>query len=1210
MQEQLYFTWSTVGLGDVPGLRVRAASPGVSDINSELYNSFKPYLNYNLPQGIDSYAVDSTLDRTPISLILADTGKTRIVLQKVYKGKDKYNRPGVYFVHLLAGLPEEFLARDAIDLWKSRSWVTEVSDEYPVTLPPPRFDDLKRWPGLLSERDVASVQKYLPLLIQAYLTIETQRIYIAAPNSQVAALIWGLTHSIPRLLQQGLTFSTYEQDVTKSTVGIACTSTPDADLFLKGYAKSAQILPAECFTGKGIAIDCYSGKTSDLRYVSEEILNYSRYATDCFVQGRKRELDELLDTADRLGTKDTNEFLAVCKFYSSLAGDKALTKQEVTGLLSNKKLVTALLHQQKVQRAIIELAIADPQWWDQQAAPALTSIRPNFVNPANAQDMREVGALTAFGEQAAQALYAAMLHNQTRSGEALMRVLSAIAPPDKDVAPWLKLLQSFSEYMTQDKQFHPAKAFSWEFRAWLLQRWVYAYEHIPDDMILPWLQLNWNDFANLLALPGIPNKWHQLALTQLFTRSTEPLPKEIVKLFNNPKYQPLCLGALKDLMRFASTQPAALRCFQKLVQYGYGNKISLLMTLLNVGTASKKDIITPELLDEFFRSTRMKDKEKIELLEQYGSLLLGAGHQKLAPALVDIITVYVDNLSVDNLLDKSALITLQTLDLLGKQTDKLPPRVASHIKVWQCVGYGIVREPFVPLLLEKKFLTAMGEYIVHFKLQNDKKYRENLFLVIINSIQVVEELNLILEVFFKPLQKGSPKELLYDLSAFIGDRYNSSISYRLLLPYLAAALGYSSTMKALEDKEEFLVPLLRVLLKNVNSYTFDKLSGTIATWPKPYQKDWQTYAAPSEPKSLLQKGGDVVGNVIGGVGGVVGGGAKAIGGMIGSGKGNDDGRSPSRPLTNSSANPSEEQRPPQDRDGQGPAQYQQHMQPGYQQPQSHAIQRNMGYTSPANNQPNAGYQQERATPQQPYNPNDYQQQGGTAYIPPAQNPMPLQQDQPPLLQPTQNVSPVQPVQQSAPQYNEAVPEQAQMYSVPQQEPQSTVYVPPIYSNGQPVFPEWIVAVYKLKGPYIEYREAELKKELTEYNKKKLNVEWILDEQDLLRNLVNTTYILKILEMDVIVQSSIAHFQINTQPLLEKIYKDVQKKYKDKDKDKGSTEEEIKNVLLVFVRYRVLSEYFRKQEPPTRLKHWLEKQWLAAEDQGRIIRSPNPLPDGK
>jgi hypothetical protein len=1195
MLEQLYFTWSTIGLGDVPGFRVRAASAAISNINSERYNSLKAYLNYNLPQGTDAYAADATLDRTPTGLVYADTGKERIIAQKVYKGRDKYNRPGVYFVHLLAGLPEGFLARDAIDLWRSRSWITDIEDERSVTLPQLRLDDFKRWPGTLSEHDVASVQQYLPWLIQAYLTLdETQKIYIAAPNPQIAILLWGLAHSVPRTLQQTLTFSTYEQDVTKSSVRIACTSEPT--VFLQGYSKSAQLLPTECYSGKGVAFDCYSGKTSDLKYVSQEIVDYSLYATACLVQGRKKELDELLDTADRLETKDINGFLAFRKLYSSLTDDKALTPQEVTGLLGNEKLVAAFLHQEKVQRAIISLAIANPGWWSTQAAPALLKLCPPFDAPGDTKGQQAKAALTTFAGQVAQTLYATMVRNQTRSSETLMQVLYAVAPPNKDVSPWLKLLQSFSEHMAQDKQFRPAKAFSWEFRAWLLQQWVYGYQQIPDEMILPWLQLNWNDFTNLLILPNMPEKWRQLALMQLLSRSSEPLPKEIVKLFNNPKYQPFCLGALKELMRFASTQPAALHCFQKLVQYGYGNKIFLLMTLLNVRTASKKDIITPEMLDDFLRATRMKDKEKIELLEQYSSLLLGAGHQELAPTLVDVITVYVDNLSVDNLLDKSAQVTLQTLDLLGQQTDKLPTKVANHIKVWLCVSYGIVHDPFVPLPLDKIFLSAMGKYIVHFKLQHDKKYRENLFLVIVNSIQAVEELDLILEVFFEPLQKESPKELLYDLSAFIGERYNSTTSYRLLLPYLAEALKYSSAMKAPEDKEEFLVPLLKALLKNVNSYTFDKLSGTVATWPKAYQKDWQDYAARSVSKSFLQKVSDVGGNVIGGVGEVVGGGAKAIGGVIGAGRGNDDGRSPSRPLTNE-PNTSQEEPLPQNRNGQGSIQNQQNMQPEHQRPQSNVIQQNMGYRPPVSNQ----------------------QQGGQSFPPPMQPPVnvvPPQQNQPQIYQPTQIVPPIQPVQppapqynqpvqsvqQSAPQYDQSVPYQAQTYSVPQQEPQSTV-------NGQHIYPEQIVAVYKLKGPYIEHRKNEIKNEIAKLQKKNLGIEWLLDERDLLDDLINTDNILKLLEMDIIIKDAIGQYasrdaQLNPLSLFEKVYKDVQKKYQ------GYPEEEVKNVLRVFVCYRVLSEYFRKQDPPIRLRHWLDKQWVSAWDNGRIVRSPNPLPDVK
>jgi hypothetical protein len=206
-----------------------------------------------------------------------------------------------------------------------------------------------------------------------------------------------------------------------------------------------------------------------------------------------------------------------------------------------------------------------------------------------------------------------------------------------------------------------------------------------------------------------------------------------------------------------------------------------------------------------------------------------------------------------------------------------------------------------------------------------------------------------------------------------------------------------------------------------------------------------------------------------------------------------------------------------------------------------------------------------------------------------------------IVQPTQIMPPVQP---PAPQYNQFVSDQAQIYSVPQREPQSTV-------NGQPIYPEQIVAVYKLKGPYIEYRETELKKEFAEHQKKKLGIEWLLDEQDMLRNLVGPADTLKLLEMDVIIQDALRHFSsvsndvlLNPLPLLEKMYKDVQKKYQ------GYPKEEIKNVLLVFVHYRILSEYFRRQNSPRRLKHWLDMQWLTIQDQGRIVRSPNPLPDVK
>src|SRR6266700_7294587 len=126
--EQLWYTWSTEGLGGVVGLQIRAASEGLMDINSSRVRSFRTYLDYYLPQGTDSYTAKT--ENSPICLTFADPAAgtqkvasdqrkdshaakqknprdssnqatTHILVRKVYKGKDNYGRAGVYFAHLI-----------------------------------------------------------------------------------------------------------------------------------------------------------------------------------------------------------------------------------------------------------------------------------------------------------------------------------------------------------------------------------------------------------------------------------------------------------------------------------------------------------------------------------------------------------------------------------------------------------------------------------------------------------------------------------------------------------------------------------------------------------------------------------------------------------------------------------------------------------------------------------------------------------------------------------------------------------------------------------------------------------------------------------------------------------------------------------------------------------------------------------------------------
>ncbi|HJT54880.1 MAG TPA: hypothetical protein VJ761_00185, partial [Ktedonobacteraceae bacterium] len=168
--EQLWYTWSDVGLSSVhAGFRVRAASPGLTNIYGPRVESMDRYMRYALPPGTDRFAI--TPDMAPVCLTFVRTeSKECILVHKNYAGKDGYGRLGNFFIHLIA-LGEAspvITATDAILLWGSNIWATSDqgldrrSNALP-TIPVKKLqDEIKQW-----QPDYVSVQRSLPFLIEA-----------------------------------------------------------------------------------------------------------------------------------------------------------------------------------------------------------------------------------------------------------------------------------------------------------------------------------------------------------------------------------------------------------------------------------------------------------------------------------------------------------------------------------------------------------------------------------------------------------------------------------------------------------------------------------------------------------------------------------------------------------------------------------------------------------------------------------------------------------------------------------------------------------------------------------------------------------------------------------------------------------------------------------------------------------------------------------
>ncbi|MBX5456725.1 MAG: hypothetical protein IRZ31_07465 [Thermogemmatispora sp.] len=274
--EQLWYTWSDRGLESAlaAGYRVRACSPGLS--SEGRLEQLRPYLRYQLPA--DTNLTSLKIEEAPRALALIQSGNERLLLHKVYVGRDGAGRPGNYFVHLLAGLEPTFSADRAICLWRYHDdllWQTSDDPRHGITLPAIPRSELEqrlraRWrlaygPGvaprgpefiLLSESERSAALEFLPWLLLAFFdqqerydSAQAQReaakaasqlrrggrealagegqteagippIYLIATPDQAAWLVWALMQLLPPALGRRLTFSTYEEssDLSDSRV--------------------------------------------------------------------------------------------------------------------------------------------------------------------------------------------------------------------------------------------------------------------------------------------------------------------------------------------------------------------------------------------------------------------------------------------------------------------------------------------------------------------------------------------------------------------------------------------------------------------------------------------------------------------------------------------------------------------------------------------------------------------------------------------------------------------------------------------------------------------------------------------------------------------------------------------------------------------------------------------------------------------------------
>lgn len=302
--EQLWYTWSTTGIGGAGrGFQIRAASPNLIASQRSLFGIIANFASYQLPDDINPTDFLDTMN-APVSLTLINSSPHgKILAHKVYCGSDGFGRPGNFFTHMLVGLPEDFSAREAIRLWKSPIWQTHDVSEgiQPVQLPPLSRESLE---AAEQAFDFYTIEDALRRVIQAYLAPNRlrQRVLITGTSEQVAALIWGLTHSIPAtLLTPEFTFTTYERP--------ARTGSETIHGLFNGYKLPAEDWPSPNFLDEP---QKYPEKGTE-----SAIAAYASYALNCLQEtmrtgstnGRSPKLDRRIEQAIALQTSTVEDFV-------------------------------------------------------------------------------------------------------------------------------------------------------------------------------------------------------------------------------------------------------------------------------------------------------------------------------------------------------------------------------------------------------------------------------------------------------------------------------------------------------------------------------------------------------------------------------------------------------------------------------------------------------------------------------------------------------------------------------------------------------------------------------------------------------------------------------------------------------------------------------------------------------------------------------------
>jgi hypothetical protein len=565
-------------------------------------------------------------EQAPISLSWIKTDTEALAIHKVYTGRDYSGRSGNYFAHVLADLPREWTAREAISLWKSPFW--QISDgqlpEMQTDLPPVEMAQIA--PGPLTRNVLVDppVQQYLTTAIQLFLMLESgQRLYIAAPPDMVAVLIWGLTQCLPRGILADLSFTTYTHDVDRAVMKIVGTCWWPYQL--EAQRSNTPDLPAACYAQKGLAINCYSGRHSIIQ-PAERIVEFAEFAVRNLL-GDGEELNRLLAIAETKGITSIRSFLLSYHLFATSAHAISLSRDDLSQLLSDPILARELLDREAVFRAMVRMATAEPERWNALGKPALRRLGERVLTGSDVELGRQLSLLS---ERAVENAILAIERGETEAGLQIFDQIAVSASVPDGLAPFLRFFRSLTERQGRI----PSGENKAKVRNWLLERAAaIRAENVKvgnemESLVQRWLDLSWDDLEPIMRLK-LPPTWWEQAIIASITRQ-EALTVIGARLVDI--YPALFVQAVTQLLHRSESRPQAVRFLGDVAIHRCQQKFALVTAALK---ATAEDT---SMQDQILRVGWLTTKEIEVLIQQHGEQLLSSS--QLVHTLVEL---YLNN---------------------------------------------------------------------------------------------------------------------------------------------------------------------------------------------------------------------------------------------------------------------------------------------------------------------------------------------------------------------------------------------------------------------------------------------------------------------------------------------------------------------------------------------------------------------------------------